>query len=62
MRESETLHLSRDIVVSPTGREICCSLVECLIQRYLGDSANTDAISAKLREVGLFLVAQAIKE
>jgi len=43
--------LLRDIVVSPTGREICCSLVECLIQRYLGDSATTDAISAKLREV-----------
>ena len=41
----------RDIIVSPTGREICSSLVDCLIQRYLGDSATTDAISAKLREV-----------
>merc|ERR1719193_196125 len=43
--------LLRDIVVSGTGREICSSLVECLIQRYLGDSATTDAISTKLREV-----------
>jgi len=41
----------RDIVVTSAGRDICVSLVQGLIQRYLGDSANTDAISSKLREV-----------
>ena len=42
----------RDLVVSPIGRDLCSGLVESLIQRYLGDSASTDAISLKLREVG----------
>ena len=41
----------RELVVTGTGREVCCALVESLIARYLGDSANTDAISNKLREV-----------
>ena len=43
--------VSRDLVVTPTGRDLCSGLVESLIQRYLGDSASTDAISSKLREV-----------
>ncbi|XP_013406007.1 nuclear pore complex protein Nup155 [Lingula anatina] len=33
------------------GKEICCALISCLIKRYLGDNATTDAISSKLREV-----------
>jgi len=53
--------LLRDIVVTSAGRDICVSLVQGLIQRYLGDSANTDAISNKLREVcpGLYRVEDA---
>ncbi|XP_014679572.1 PREDICTED: nuclear pore complex protein Nup155-like, partial [Priapulus caudatus] len=33
------------------GKEIANSLILCLISRYLGDNATTDAISSRLREV-----------
>ncbi|XP_005105150.1 nuclear pore complex protein Nup155 [Aplysia californica] len=33
------------------GKEMCNTLVNCLISRYLDDNATVDAISAKLREV-----------
>jgi len=41
----------RDLVVSPSGRDIASSLVQCLVQTYLGDNASTDAISNRLRQL-----------
>jgi hypothetical protein len=34
----------RDMVVTCQGRDLAANLVDCLVQRYLGDSASTDAI------------------
>lgn len=34
-----------------TGKEMCASLITCLIDRYLDDNATIDAISSRLREV-----------
>ncbi|PVD22911.1 hypothetical protein C0Q70_16171 [Pomacea canaliculata] len=34
-----------------SGKEVCASLVTCLINRYLDDNATVDAISSRLREV-----------
>lgn len=31
--------------------QLCGSLIQCLINRYLDDNATTDAISSRLREV-----------
>ncbi|XP_019645345.1 PREDICTED: nuclear pore complex protein Nup155-like isoform X1 [Branchiostoma belcheri] len=39
----------RDVIVN--GKEILSALITCLINRYLGDDATTDAISSRLREV-----------
>jgi len=39
----------KTLVIS--GKEMCGTLVNCLISRYLDDNATVDAISAKLREV-----------
>jgi hypothetical protein len=44
-----TIHLHmftlfRDMVVTCQGRDLAANLVDCLVQRYLGDSASTDAI------------------
>jgi hypothetical protein len=36
--------LFRDMVVTCQGRDLAANLVDCLVQRYLGDSASTDAI------------------
>ncbi|BFZ16747.1 hypothetical protein BsWGS_19786 [Bradybaena similaris] len=33
------------------GKDVCNTLVKCLINRYLDDNATIDAISAKLRQV-----------
>ncbi|XP_041357627.1 nuclear pore complex protein Nup155-like [Gigantopelta aegis] len=33
-----------------TGKEICSSLISCLIKRYLDDNASIDSISTKLRQ------------
>ena len=41
----------RDLLISGAGRELCSRLVQAVIQRYLSDNANTDAISNRLREV-----------
>jgi len=41
----------RDLVVSPSGRDIASNLVQCLVQTYLGDNASTDAISNRLRQL-----------
>ena len=41
----------RDLVVRPEGRELAASLVHCLVETYLRDSASTDPISARLRAV-----------
>jgi len=41
----------RDLVVSPSGRDIASSVVQCLVQTYLGDNASTDAISNRLRQL-----------
>ena len=48
-----TIKLSpfRDLVVSPGGRDIAVKLVHCLVETYLNDSANTDAISNRLRQL-----------
>jgi hypothetical protein len=32
------------MVVTCQGRDLAANLVDCLVQRYLGDSASTDAI------------------
>lgn len=32
------------------GHEICCNLINSLINSYLGDNASVDSISAKLRD------------
>jgi len=52
----------RDLVVTGGGRELSLSLIECLIQRHLVDSANTDGISNRLREVcpGLYRAEDAM--
>ncbi|XP_060597073.1 nuclear pore complex protein Nup155-like [Ruditapes philippinarum] len=34
-----------------TGKELCGTLIQCLINRYLDDNATTDAISSRLREI-----------
>lgn len=39
----------RDLLT--TGREICSALIDSLIKCYLDDSASTDAISERLRDV-----------
>ncbi|XP_067677422.1 nuclear pore complex protein Nup155-like isoform X1 [Haliotis asinina] len=39
----------KQLVIS--GKEMCNSLITCLINRYLDDNATIDAISKKLREV-----------
>lgn len=41
----------RDLVVSPGGRDVTVKLVHCLVDTYLGDSANTDSISRRLRQL-----------
>ena len=41
----------RDLVVSPGGRDVAVKLVHCLVETYLNDSANTDAISNRLRQL-----------
>ena len=41
--------LFRDLVLA--GGDVCVSLINALIHRYLDDAASTDAISGKLREV-----------
>merc|ERR1719348_1312084 len=41
----------RDLVVSPSGREVAVKLVQTLVETYLNDSANTDAISNRLRQL-----------
>ena len=41
--------LFRDLILN--GNETCVLLINTLVARYLDDSANTDAISGKLREV-----------
>ena len=41
----------RDLVVSPGGRDVTVKLVHSLVDTYLGDSANTDAISSRLRQL-----------
>ncbi|CAH1772348.1 unnamed protein product [Owenia fusiformis] len=39
----------KQMVVS--GTEITAAMITCLVNRYLGDNATTDAISSRLREV-----------
>ncbi|KAL4235731.1 hypothetical protein ACF0H5_004123 [Mactra antiquata] len=34
-----------------TGKHLCATLIQCLINRYLDDNATTDAISSRLREI-----------
>lgn len=41
----------RDLIVSPNGRDVAVKLVHCLVETYLNDSANTDAISNRLRQL-----------
>lgn len=41
----------RDLVVSPSGRDMAVKLVHSLVETYLNDSANTDAISNRLRQL-----------
>lgn len=41
--------LFRDLILN--GADTCMLLISALVDRYLDDSANTDAISGKLREV-----------
>ena len=41
----------RDLVVSPSGREVAVKLVQALVETYLSDSASTDAISNRLRQL-----------
>jgi hypothetical protein len=41
---SSYVHFFRDMVVTCQGRDLAANLVDCLVQRYLGDSASTDAI------------------
>ncbi|XP_059140242.1 nuclear pore complex protein Nup155-like [Physella acuta] len=37
--------------LATNGKDICSTLVNCLISRYLDDNATIDAISSKLREI-----------
>ncbi|XP_065566663.1 nuclear pore complex protein Nup155-like isoform X4 [Artemia franciscana] len=39
----------RDLILG--GQEVCSSLINSLINRYLADSASTDSISSRLRDV-----------
>lgn len=41
----------RDLIISAHGKELCSKLVQAVINRYLGDNANTDAISHRLRQL-----------
>ena len=41
----------RDLVVSPSGREVAVKLVQALVDTYLTDNASTDAISNRLRQL-----------
>ena len=43
----------RDLIISVPGREMSGRLVQAVIGIYLGDNAKTDAISNRLRQVGL---------
>ena len=52
----------RDLVVSPSRRDIASNLVQCLVQTYLGDNASTEPISNRLRQLcpGLYRQEDAV--